>query len=80
MSVGLELRQGLRLQVKKQDLGDPRKDRAAGWLWVTVAALGRCQTWAPLRGLLSFFFTPSPLSKGREPWGEPGRAWQGLPT
>lgn len=41
----------MRLEVKKQDIGHLRKDKAVGWgrstlflLWVTVAALGRCQT------------------------------------
>lgn len=43
-------------------------------LWVTAVARGRCQTWAPLRGPLSFLVPH--LRSARV--GSPGGSWEGL--
>lgn len=58
---GAEAGTGLRLEVKKQDQGTPgRTGQQAGRMPTapalgSVAPLGRCQTWAPLKGPLFFF-------------------------
>lgn len=55
--------------MKKQGSQDSRDGRAAGQadtpllLSVTVAALGKCQIWTPVKGLLSFS-PPHPHSAG----------------